>query len=267
MKTSNHLQNWALALLAFSTLNSQFSTPASAANVTVNSLNDSGGESLREAIQTAANGDTINFSVTGVITLTNGELLISKSLTINGPGAASLSVSGNANSRVFFISSGVMTSISGLTIHNGHADNSTSTYSPGQSGGGVYNAGSLTLSACAVASNSAGSGAIASIRGGNGGNGGSGGGIYNAGALTLSSCTVNGNSAGGGGEAGLGSPGGLGGAGGGIYNAGTLRLNGCTFSGNTGGIGGIGGSAGSEGPPPGQGGIGGSGGGLFNTGT
>src|SRR5207245_6667592 len=50
--------------------------------------NDSGHGSLRQAILDASAGDTINFapSVT-TITLTSGELVIDKYMTINGTGA------------------------------------------------------------------------------------------------------------------------------------------------------------------------------------
>ena len=74
----------------------------------------------------------------GTITLTSGELLITDSVTINGPGANQLSVSGNNASRVFEIAAGLNVTISGLTITDG--------YAPDQ-GGGILNDGSnLTLS-------------------------------------------------------------------------------------------------------------------------
>ena len=76
--------------------------PATAATITVTNLNDSGDGSLRKAIADANPNDTINFAVTGTITL-SGELTIDKDLTINGPGAASLAISGNDSSRVFYI--------------------------------------------------------------------------------------------------------------------------------------------------------------------
>src|SRR5713101_4196392 len=57
---------------------------------------------LRDALAAAADGDTIDFSVTGTILLTNGHLLVDKSVTISGPGAALLAVNGNANGRVFY---------------------------------------------------------------------------------------------------------------------------------------------------------------------
>ena len=44
-----------------------------AATLTVTNLSDRGAGSLRQAIADAASGDTINFSVTGTITLTSGE--------------------------------------------------------------------------------------------------------------------------------------------------------------------------------------------------
>ena len=71
---------------------------------------DSGAGSLRQAIIDACPGSTITFDTAGVfatpqtITLTTGELVIDKSLTIDGPGASQLTVSGNNASRVFYMS-------------------------------------------------------------------------------------------------------------------------------------------------------------------
>src|SRR5215469_16668336 len=81
--------------------------------LTVTNTLDSGAGSLRADVATAASGDTIVFNIpksdpgynatTGVwtITLTSGELLITKSLSITGPGEAELTISGNHASRVF----------------------------------------------------------------------------------------------------------------------------------------------------------------------
>src|SRR3954447_24114469 len=72
--------------------------------LTVTNNHDGGAGSLRAAIKAANSGDTIVFapSLDGqTITLTSGELAISKSLDIEGPGADKLAVSGNNAVRVF----------------------------------------------------------------------------------------------------------------------------------------------------------------------
>ena len=93
--------------------------------LTVLNTLDSGAGSLRDTIKAARSGDTIVFasSLSGqTITLTSGELAISKSLDIEGPGAGLLAISGNNASRVFDISQNqkpVTVTIAGLTIENG----------------------------------------------------------------------------------------------------------------------------------------------------
>src|SRR6266699_2234152 len=189
-----------------------------AATITVTSTADSGAGTLRDALASASDGDTIDFSVTGTITLTSGQLVVNNSLTISGPGAANLAVNGNAASRIFYISSGKTVTISGLTITNGRKsgigiesqgagilnDHATLTVSnctiTGNSaagnGGGIYNTGGLFGSATLTVNNSTISGNTAPA---------SGGGIYNNGSssgsapLTVSNCTISGNSAGSGG--------------------------------------------------------------------
>ena len=100
-------------------------TDTPAATITVTNGNDSGSGSLRQAILGASPGDTINFapSVT-TVTLTSGELVIDKNLTITGPGANRLTVQVDTDvitARVFNISSSTVTvSISGITISNGY---------------------------------------------------------------------------------------------------------------------------------------------------
>jgi CSLREA domain-containing protein len=74
---------------------------------------------LRDAIAFAEPYAEITFAVTGTITLAGTTLAIEKDLTIAGPGASVLSVSGNGQSRVFTIS-GASVSISGLTITGGN---------------------------------------------------------------------------------------------------------------------------------------------------
>src|SRR5262249_56149326 len=83
---------------------------------------DSGDGSLRAMIAAAQDGDQIVFDQTlqgQTITLTSGELAVSKSLDIEGLGADQLAVCGNHASRIFAISGGVTVTIAGLTISNG----------------------------------------------------------------------------------------------------------------------------------------------------
>src|SRR5205807_9890040 len=87
-----------------------------------------------------------------------------------GPGKASLTLSGNTNSRVFKIGSQATATICGLTISGGHAPDGGyvtiyyPNYAPppaGGNGGAIYNAGSLSLSNCTVLNCSAGAGGLA----------------------------------------------------------------------------------------------------------
>ncbi len=116
---------------------------------TVGNLADSGPNSLRAAI-TAANAnpgaDVIAFAggLRGTVILASGELSITDGLRINGPGAGRLAVSGNDASRVFNISSAAAVSIDDLTITRGHGF---------LRGGGILNAGALTLSDAVVSDN------------------------------------------------------------------------------------------------------------------
>jgi len=273
-----------------------FTTPL----LIVATLNDGGPGSLRQAIADATPGTLIQVPLTGTITLTSGELVITNDLTMIGPGATNLAISGNLSSRVFVITNTTTVSISDLTIRDGHAPDGVDgtngiSGEDGQSGGGFYNRGTLTLTRCVVTGSSAGNGGSGGAgssaggmsgsggRGARGGSGGLGGGLYNGGTLTLNECTLSGNSAGTGGGGGGGGSGGIfggsggaggdggdGGYGGGIFSSesySSLVLNNCTFSGNSAGNGGYGGHGGITYPassgPWGLGGPGGSGGGIY----
>jgi hypothetical protein len=71
--------------------------PAHADTIIVTNTNDSGPGSLRQALADVNDGDTIDATeVSGTITLTSGQLLVDKSVTINGAGADVLALDGNA---------------------------------------------------------------------------------------------------------------------------------------------------------------------------
>jgi hypothetical protein len=198
----------------------------------VTNLNDAGMGSLRDAIASTPAGGTVDFQpgLSGTITLTSGELEISRNMTVLGPGADVITVSGNHASRVFYINADV--TLSGMTIAQGQTgyiygdgsgimndnrhtltvsgctirDNSTEGF-----GGGIMNTfGTLTVTGSTLSGNSAGS---------------SGGGIYNNGTLTVTDSSLSGNSARY--------------TGGGIANQGTLTVTDSTISGNS--VGSVGG--------------------------
>lgn len=227
---------------------------ADAATRTVTSLNDDGGAgTLRSLIAASAANDTINFTngLAGTITLTAGELVIGRNLTIIGPEAASLTLSGNSTSRVFNVMNGTV-HISSLTIINGRAAgingaNGTSMFtqpagSPGGDGigGGILNHGNLILTRCTLSGNSAIGGNGGEYYPGSNGTGGaagagSGGGIYNNGTLTLTNCTLFANIAwgGNGGYSFWFSGAGGNSSGGAIFNQSNLTVVNCTLSTNT----------------------------------
>jgi hypothetical protein len=110
-------------------------TLLSAPPLLVTNLNDSGDGSLRAAVQAAnaTSGAVIDFArgLHGTITLTSGELDLTSSMTINGPGADKIAVSGNNSSRIFNVSgSSTDVTISGLTLTDGKA---------ADQGGGILN--------------------------------------------------------------------------------------------------------------------------------
>jgi hypothetical protein len=164
--------------------------------MTVTNSNDSGPGSLREIIKNSCPGGTVTFAANLVspITLTTGELLIDKNLTITGPGANVLTISGNNSSRVFNIQAGNAVTITDLAIANGKA----------LGGAGVYNDNTLTMTNCDVYGNTAKYGAGLSNS--------------NKGTLTMTNCNVYGNTAQH--------------HGGGVENYGMLTMTACNVSGN-----------------------------------
>jgi len=212
----------ALALIGFDT------RAAEAASLTVTSTADSGAGSLRQAIADAASGDTITFNLPNPSTITlASQLTIDKNVTITGPGAGQLTISGNNAVRVFNVSSGGTLNLSGVTVANGNAvglddgggiairggtasvSNSTFTGNSARFGGAIdLTPGTLTVSNSTFTNNTA---RIAD-----------GGAIENfEGTVTVTNSTFTGNSAGS--------------DGGGISNfdSSTLTVSGSTFTNNT----------------------------------
>ena len=100
-----------------------------AAVITVSNNTDNAVGSLRAAIDSAASGDTISFSITGTITLASG-IVWNKSLSILGPGAASLTIDGNNATGMFELDGGVNI-VRGLTFNHGSSSQQgTCIYSP-----------------------------------------------------------------------------------------------------------------------------------------
>lgn len=120
---------------------------------TVTTTADSGVGSLRQAIDDANNNagaDIIVFdaSSAGTITLTTGQIAIADDVSITGLGAADSIISGNNNSRIFYIynmAASLTVSISGLTMTDGSSTNY---------GGAITNWGNdLTLSSVVLSGN------------------------------------------------------------------------------------------------------------------
>ncbi|MBR5415503.1 MAG: hypothetical protein IK105_06160 [Thermoguttaceae bacterium] len=168
--------------------------------------------SLREAIDAAADGDTITFAselAGGTVALSGKQLEVGKAITIDASSIGGITIDADGRSRVFYVGGGNEANpveLIGLTITGG---NTVSSYGEG---GGICNTGTLTITNSTISGNTA---------SGGGGNYGDGGGIYNeSGTLTITNSTISGNTASD--------------DGGGIYNeSGTLTITNSTVSGNT----------------------------------
>ncbi len=96
--------------------------------IVVSNTNDAGPGSLREALALVDHGDEIVFEagVSGTIVLTSGSLRVDKSVTLVGPGASSLAVSGDGQFVVLEIEPAVDVVIRGLKITDGVSTSSGS---------------------------------------------------------------------------------------------------------------------------------------------
>jgi hypothetical protein len=176
-----------------------FRSVASATSaVAVANCHDSGAGSLRRAVDDAPAGATIGFAHSprcSTITLAS-TIVIRHRVTIDGPGAVSMTVSGGDAVEAFRVDPGVTASITGLTVAHGQ----------GPYGGGIDNNGVLTLADSRVTDNRAATG---------------GGGIWSNGRLTVEHSMLTGNQ--------------CAYFGGGIYSGprGTLKVLDSTLSGNS----------------------------------
>jgi hypothetical protein len=198
---------------------------------------------LPEAINAAnahTGADTITFSLSGAIALVSTLPAIADAagLTIDGTDQT-VTISGGGVMRVLWVNAGAALSLNHLTITGG---------TPGlysfESGGGLYNNGTLIITNSAFSGNSAGGLAFS----------GGGGAIFNnGGTASITNSTFSGNTAAGidlGKGGGMFNNGGIAGianstfagnavgaysSGGGIYNTGTVTLSNTIMSGNAGG--------------------------------
>ncbi len=151
-------------------------TVACVSNPIVSGTGDSATDSttLRYAVTSACAGSTIKFA-SGLgpkITLAS-RLRIDDSLTIQGPGAASLAIDGGGSSRLFFIGGGTV-SISGLTLQNGLGQGGGGYNGGGGAGmgGAIFqNNGNLTVSNVVFSNNAAQGGSGIYLQSGEGGGG------------------------------------------------------------------------------------------------
>lgn len=233
---------------------------AAAATNTVLNLDDSGAGSLRSVIQNSAPGDKVVFTngLTGSLNLTSGEILLDKNLTIAGPGSDQITLLGNVGvGRAFRVTNAVV-SISGLAIWSFTVRGLSfegQHYVGGYAyGGAILNSGTLSLTDCRLAGNSASGGVGGGTSfGGLGGGSGRGGAIANiaGGSLALIRCRLDGNGTWGGtGGADvrgfMGGPGGAG-IGAAVYSESGLTITDCWFESNY-AIPGAGGSGSPNGP-------------------
>jgi hypothetical protein len=178
--------------------------------LTVLNTADSGAGSLRDTLAAAQSGDTIIFDPSlmhKTITLTSGPLTLSNNLTIDGPGADLLTISGNENGRIFELSGSAQVTLADLTLTGGMSSQ----------GGAILIGGNaaLTLDNDILSGNQA--------VGDTNGNA-LGGAVYNSagGSLTVDNTVFMSNQTNGTNES----------FGGAIANTGTLVVNGATFAGN-----------------------------------
>jgi fibronectin-binding autotransporter adhesin len=186
----------------------------------VSNLDNGSAGTLRAEIAQASSGDTIVFASSVHNITLSSQLVVSKNLSIQGPGANRLTISGNNSSRIFDVNGSAYVQISGVTLTQGRETVSVE----GDGGGAILNetGSTLVLSNVSVVNNQA----VAAAYGVDV----LGGGVLNTGSITIKNCVFDSNSCTGGGGSGTFAGGS---AGGGVDNEdGTLTVTGSTFTGN-----------------------------------
>ncbi|MEM8677496.1 MAG: choice-of-anchor Q domain-containing protein [Cyanobacteria bacterium P01_G01_bin.67] len=171
--------------------------------------------SLREAILNAESGSTITFDselANGTINLALGELVIDKSLTIQGLGAKNTVIDAGGNSRVFNVNDGNTDTLLDVKLNDLAITGSGGTFTPVNPvptrGGGIWNSENLEVNHANIYDN------FAVF---------SGGGIYSDGDLTVNYSAIYDNVTNSSDRTA---------SGGGITNAGTAIINQSTISSN-----------------------------------
>ena len=147
-----------------------------AANLVVTSTADSGFGTLRSAIASAVNGDTVSFApgTNGTpIVLTTGQITIGTAITILGNGAVNTIIDGNHASCAFYIPTHVPNDtirIEQLKIQNGYnttGGGGISVYGLTSSDGFILNVSYVEITACISNCGCSGGGGAMGMRSGN----------------------------------------------------------------------------------------------------
>ncbi|MEW5987235.1 MAG: choice-of-anchor Q domain-containing protein [Chloroflexota bacterium] len=118
--------------------------------ITVTSAGDNGPGTLRQALGDVCDGGRIDFSLppSSTITLTTGQLTVTRSLTLDGSTAVNLTISGNYDSPVMDIAEAIHVTLQDLTIAEGYAD-----YEYGEYVGGIHSRGVLAINNVTIRDN------------------------------------------------------------------------------------------------------------------